>query len=166
MSHIRLMTLMDLDAILIMEKQHQLHPWPREAFEQALRLKQYCCVYEEDYPHGPETVKITAYGVADKGHGRTICAIGVEGASAIYKAWFDYGAAIGAKEYYAEIEPENRAARIRLKHFGFELRGEIPHFYGLGKPAQVWARSAAEGDHEHTQQNKTGQGFGPPAESA
>jgi hypothetical protein len=78
---------------------------------------------KKDHPHDPEAAKITAYGVANKGHGRTICATTIEGADAIYKAWFKYGTAQGITEYYAEIEPENRAARIRLKHFGFRVRG-------------------------------------------
>jgi hypothetical protein len=163
---VREMITADLNQIIALEKAHQLHPWPKEAFEQALRIGHYCCVYEEGHPHDPEAVKITAYGVANKGHGRTICATGVEGADAIYKAWFDYGTAQGIKEYYAEIEPENRAARIRLKHFGFRLGGVRAHFYGIDKPAHAWVRHASEPNQTDTQQNEAVQGSTPTAESA
>lgn len=163
---IRQMTLMDLPQIIALEQKHQLHPWPKEAFLQALRLKQHCPVYEEDHPHDPEAIKITAYGVADGGHGRTICAESIEGADAIYQAWFDYGATKKVDSFYAEIEPENRAARIRLKRFGFKKIGELPHFYGVGKHAERWSRPANTADLNVTQQNEANQGVEPNAESA
>jgi len=164
---IRLMQFQDLDQILVLENQHQVHPWPRAVFEQALRLKQFCIVYEEEGD-------LTAYGVADKGHGRTICATTIEGADAIYHGWFSHAREVNAPTIYAEIETDNRAARIRLKRYGFTQTGSIPSFYGAGKAAQFWYRPTPPAPPAAlsiavpatTSQNETVQGFTPSQKSA
>lgn len=128
------MELRDLDWIAALEQQHQLHPWPRSAFEQALRLGQNCKVYEEDGV-------ITGYGVANGPHGRTIYASTIEAADALYAAWLE---SAGTSVPWAQIEPENHAARVRLQRFGFARIGVVPSLYGPGIDAEVWRKRTQE----------------------
>lgn len=125
----------DLAAVMVLENECQLHPWPIEGFQQALRLGQNFKVYEENGA-------ILGYGVADGGHGRTIVAKTLHAAGELYREWFNHARDRGATELYAEIEAGNEAARARLERFGFKMIGERPSFYGPGKPGQVWAKSA------------------------
>lgn len=127
----------DLDTIVAMENELQPHPWPRAGFEQALRLKQHCMVYEEDGA-------IKGYGIADRGHGRTIAARSMKAAGYLYRAWFEHAAQAQAVILMAEIEADNAAARARLERFGFTHAGDRPHFYGAGCPAQVWSRPVTQ----------------------
>ncbi len=135
------MTPQDLDQIMPIEQSVQPHAWPREAFLQAIALNQYCIVYEENNI-------IEAYGCSDYGHGRTIAATTVEGADAIYRGWLTAAREAGVDKVYAEIETTNRAARIRLKRFGFQMIGTKPNFYGVGQDAQVWERQTVQNDTE------------------
>jgi ribosomal protein S18 acetylase RimI-like enzyme len=128
------MQLADLDKIVELEQEHQLHPWPRSAFEQSLRLGQNCKVFEEDGV-------ITGYGVANGAHGRTIYASTLEAADALYTAWLE---SAGTLIPWAQIEPENHAARVRLQRFGFEKIGRVPSLYGPGIDAEVWRKRTQE----------------------
>jgi ribosomal protein S18 acetylase RimI-like enzyme len=125
----------DLPQIMALENAVQLHPWPQAAFEQALRLGQTCLVYEEDG-------EVLGYGVADKGHGRTIAAKTIHAAGELYRTWFEAARAAGAPSLYAEIEGTNEAARARLQRFGFGKIGTRPSFYGPGLDAEVWSKNA------------------------
>jgi ribosomal protein S18 acetylase RimI-like enzyme len=132
---IRPMSVFDLDTIVSLEREHQLHPWPKAAFEQAIRLGQNCQVFEENGT-------ITAYGVSNKGHGRTVMALSVAGADVMYRSWFEHAG--DAPFLWAQIEPENRAARVRLKRFGFEKAGRVPSLYGPGIDGEVWRKRTQE----------------------
>lgn len=134
MYFIRQMQLTDLDKIVELEQEHQLHPWPRAAFEQAIRLYQNCKVYEEDSV-------IIGYGVANGPHGRTIYASTIEAADALYVAWLE---SAGTSIPWAQIEPENHAARVRLQRFGFARIGIVPSLYGPGINAEVWRKRTQE----------------------
>jgi [ribosomal protein S18]-alanine N-acetyltransferase len=127
---IRAMQLEDLDTVVALEHQHQLHPWGRSSFEQALRLGQNCQVFEEGG-------QITGYGVANKGHGRNIYANSVKAGDALYAAWLENA---GVSELWAQIETTNHAARLRLQRFDFECIGQVPSLYGPGIDAEVWRK--------------------------
>ena len=131
---IRPMQLGDLDRVVALEQEHQLHPWPKSAFEQALRLNQNCRVFEKDGV-------IIGYGIASGAHGRNIYAASVEAADALYTAWLE---SAGTAEPWAQIEPGSRAARLRLQRFGFERIGQIPSLYGPGIDAEVWQKRTQE----------------------
>ena len=135
----------DLEGIIKIENAVQLHPWPKASFEQALRLKQFCVVVEDEGV-------ITGYGVGLAGHGRTIAALTTPSANALYAAWEDEARHAGAPFMWAETELENAAARARLVRFGFQVTGTRPHFYGAGKDALVWQKplekNAAKQDAE------------------
>ena len=130
---IRDMTPEDLDQVMELEKK-QHKPWPRYGFGQAMRLGHYCSVVEEGG-------KILGYGVADGGHGRTICATNSRVALVIYKEWFDYAKKIGAPILWAETDKDNVEAIAMLVRFGFGKSGTRPSYYGPGVDAIVWTRA-------------------------
>jgi ribosomal protein S18 acetylase RimI-like enzyme len=138
MSDIRVMTSDDLDQVVKIEEDLQPHPWPRSAFEQAIKVGQRCCVVVD------ESGVIVGYGVADRGHGRTIAARNPFAAAKLYRDWFEYALNSGVEEVYAEIEPDNVFARVRLEKHGLEFVGIRPNFYGPSKPAEVYRRTIKE----------------------
>jgi len=138
---IRAMKIDDLDKIVALEKSLQVHPWPKIAFRQAIEIGQFCIVYEEPVNLDGGTEKhLIGYGVADRGHGRTIAALSMKAANALYGAWMRYAEQIGVEELYAELEASNEVARLRLERFGFQRAGERKHFYGVGSHAEVWTK--------------------------
>lgn len=131
------MKMEDLPIILTLEHKLQHKPWSKTAFEQAIRLGHTCQVYED-------RDQIQGYGVADGGHGRTIAAETMQIAGVLYRQWFQAAKEKGDTKLYAEVQPENRAARARLERFGFRIAGTRPSYYGPGLDALVYERLIGE----------------------
>jgi ribosomal protein S18 acetylase RimI-like enzyme len=139
-------TVEDLDVVVVLDQEYQPNPWPRYGFARALELKQNFKVVVEN---GEDGEIILGYGISDGGHGRLIFARTMQAAGLLYRDWFRDAREKGATELTAQIEPSNTAARHRLERFGFQIKGERPHFYGVGKHAQVWSKKLpAEGEKE------------------
>lgn len=129
----------DLDNVMVLETMHQHKPWQKSGFEQALRLGHRCMVVEQNGA-------VIGYGVADKGHGRTICAPdNPRAALMLYDDWFKHGVESKAEVLYAEVQADNVRAISLLMRFGFAKIGERPSYYGPGLAAQVWARPTGLG---------------------
>lgn len=137
----------DLPQIMELENKLQHRPWKQYGFGQAIRLDHRCMVIERDGI-------IVGYGVADKGHGRTILAQEPRAAAILYNDWQENASACGAPLMWAEVSPENVSAIGNLIHFGFTRQGVRPSFYGPGQDAHVYTRVV-------TQNIKAVQGFRP-----
>jgi ribosomal protein S18 acetylase RimI-like enzyme len=135
MGLIRDMTVEDLNEVVALEDKVQRYKWPREAFEQALRLNQCCTVVDKDS-------KIVGYSVADleRGHGRTVAVTDPQIAFLFYQYWFERSRELGVRDLYAEVEADNEPAKQMLEHYGFTLAGLRPNFWGVGTVAEVYCK--------------------------
>jgi [ribosomal protein S18]-alanine N-acetyltransferase len=135
---IRKMELSDLDSVMELETKYQHRPWAKANYGQAMRLEHHCVVVERDGV-------IVGYGVADKGHGRTIYAKDSRVALELYNDWFENSKEVGAPVMWAETAEGSVDAIAMLVRLGFHRTGTRPAFYGPGADATVWTRPTGLG---------------------